>query len=98
MAYGRSNCVQRRKQRINIMSEKERIFSGVLRFTTDNFLLELDNSQGFIDLSGDGLDVILRRANFEEAPLNHKRISVLGHIGERPLSPDPAVTSKVRSL
>ena len=77
------------------MSEKEGIFSGVLRFTTDNLLLEVDHGfinligSGFIDLSGDGLDAVLRQAHFEEAPLNNKRISVLGHIGDRSLGGDP---------
>jgi hypothetical protein len=99
-----SNCVQARKERTNIMSEKEGIFSGALRFTTDNLLLEVDHGfinligSGFIDLSGDGLDAVLRQAQFEEAALNHKRVSVLGHIGDRSLGGDPDDSNRVKSL
>lgn len=99
-----SNCVQARKERTNIMSEKEGIFSGALSFTTDNLLLEVDHGfinligSGFIDLSGDGLDAVLRQAQFEEAALNHKRVSLLGHIGDRSLGGDPDDSNRVKSL
>jgi hypothetical protein len=53
---------------------------------------------GFIDLSGDGLDAVLRQAQFEEAALNHKRVSVLGHIGDRSLGGDPDDSNRVKSL
>ena len=80
------------------MSEKERIFSGTFIFTTDDFLLDLDNSQGLIDLSGDGLQAVLSQENFEEAPLKGKRVSVLGHVGDRSLTGDPNSSLRVKSL
>src|SRR5271165_2616926 len=78
------------------MNEKDRIMSGRITFTTDDFLIQFTDNGEFIDLSGDAV----LQPNFEENRFNHQRVSVFGHMGDRALTGDPNSDSspKVHSL
>jgi hypothetical protein len=61
------------------MSEPDRILSGRISFTTDDFFIQLVDNGEFLDLSGPGTF----EPGFEEFSFHHHKASVLGHIGTR---------------
>jgi hypothetical protein len=63
--------------------QEDRIFTGTLITTTDNFLLKPPGNDPFIDLD----------FTFFDDRLDHQDISVLGHLGERKITDFTSVRS-----
>jgi hypothetical protein len=57
----------------------EQIMSGTITFTTDDFLIQLSDNGQFVDVSGPAV----RLPTFDESHFQHRRASVLGHMGDR---------------
>ena len=68
-----------------IMQPADEIRSGRITFTTADFLIQFTENGQFIDLSGEGTE----QKGFDENTYNHRRVSVIGHMGDRPIGGDP---------
>jgi hypothetical protein len=75
-----------------MLSENEQIFSGRIRFTTDDTLIQLSENGQFVDLSGPAERQLM------DEQLNHQRVSMLAHMGDRSLTGDPKSSLRVQSL
>lgn len=74
------------------MSEQDQIFWGRVRLSSDDVLLELRHSGEFFDLSGSAVDQLLGNS------FHNREVSVLGHMGTRPISPHDPFSPKLPSL